>query len=67
MFRPADVLHLIILMVSDEAFRNAVLSNLLSFFLLLSEHFPQHNVLKHTKTTGVLISPYPTYFPMYFV
>jgi hypothetical protein len=37
-------------MLSGEALHYAVLSNLLSFFLLLSEHLPQHNVLKHSKT-----------------
>ena len=50
LFRPAPVLCLIILMVSGEALHYAVLSNLLSFFVLLSEHFPQHSVLKRPKT-----------------
>ena len=50
MFRPAPVFRLIILMVAGEAPHYAALSNLLSFFLLLSEHFPQHTVLKHSKT-----------------
>ena len=51
MFRPAPVLRLIILMVSGEALHYAVLSNLLSFFLSITEHFNQHTVLKHSETT----------------
>jgi len=49
MFLPAPVLPLIIPMASGEALHYAVLSNL-SFFLPISEHFPQHNVLKHSET-----------------
>ena len=48
MSRPSPVLLLIIRILSGEALRYAFLSNLLSFFLLISEHFPQHSVLKHS-------------------